>query len=281
MATLIQSLQEVLLTKDPALPVETKRILLKEILQAFVLEFLYNHRQYRRLRFYGGSSLRIVYGLNRLSEDIDLDNQVKIDLSSLSEDLVSYFKKTFLYDEITSKEQFSRSGIYRLTLKFPLLQSLGLSPLKAEALHLKLEISRHTQVAEIERAPIFYYGRSFVPAYYNIETMMAAKMLACLERSFQVGGTSVVIKGRDYYDLLWLMEKKVQPLLPKLQEDGKQPYTVKSAMQAIQEMVERIRPKDLAIDLLPLFENRVFIESWIETFHENFARLVQYYVSDF
>jgi len=56
------------------LPNDFKRVLLKEALQAYVLEYLYNHPAYRRLNFYGGTCLHVVYGLNRLSEDLDLDN---------------------------------------------------------------------------------------------------------------------------------------------------------------------------------------------------------------
>lgn len=57
MASLIQTLQHILDSKDPLLPSETKRILLKEVLQAYVLDFIYNHPKYRRLNFYGGTCL--------------------------------------------------------------------------------------------------------------------------------------------------------------------------------------------------------------------------------
>ena len=83
MATLTQALQHVLETRDPALPNDVKRILLKEALQAYVLEYLYNHPTYRRLNFYGGTCLHVVYNLNRLSEDLDLDNSARLDLSRL------------------------------------------------------------------------------------------------------------------------------------------------------------------------------------------------------
>jgi predicted nucleotidyltransferase component of viral defense system len=39
-----------------------------------VLDYLYNHTIYRRLNFYGGTCLHVVYGLNRLSEDLGFDN---------------------------------------------------------------------------------------------------------------------------------------------------------------------------------------------------------------
>jgi len=64
MATLIQTLQNVLDGKDPLLAVETRRIILKEVLQVYTLDFIYNHRIYRRLNFYGGTCLHVVYGLN-------------------------------------------------------------------------------------------------------------------------------------------------------------------------------------------------------------------------
>jgi len=43
MATLIQSMQNLLSQKDPLLANETKRVILIEFLQAYTLDFLYNH----------------------------------------------------------------------------------------------------------------------------------------------------------------------------------------------------------------------------------------------
>ena len=166
----------------------------------------------------------------------------------------------------------------RVTLKFPVLNALGLSPQLAEALHLKVEVSHHDQVAVIQRTPVLVYGRSLVAAHFSLETMMAGKMLACLERNFERGRSGVQIKGRDFYDLLWFMQQRIQPLEEKLARDGKQPYTTASAMLALQEKIAQIKPRDLAIDLLPMFESRPFIEAWLEAFHETFKVLAQGYM---
>ena len=278
MATLIQTLQHVLETKDPLLANEIKRILLKEALQAFVLDYLYNHPAYRQLNFYGGTCLHIVYGLNRLSEDLDLDNAVRLDLSRLPDDLLAYFRKSLGYGEATVKAQQGENGILRVTLKFPVLNALGLSPHADEALHMKVEVSHHRQTALIAKTPVFFHGRSFVPAHFSIETMMAGKMLACLERNFQRGRDGALLKGRDFYDLLWFMQKRVQPLEEKLAKDGEKPYSVQMAMAALHGKVAGIRPEDLAVDLLPMFESRVFIEAWLESFHANFAKYAKFYV---
>lgn len=278
MANLVQTLQHVLTEKDPALANETKRILLKSALQAFTLDFLYNHPIYRGLNFYGGTCLHVVYGLNRLSEDLDLDNGHGIDLASLSSDVLAFFQKTHSYSEAAVKTQKAANGILRITLKFPVLNALGLSNTPNEALHLKMEVTHHKQVAVIKKTPVLYYGRSIVPAHFSLETMMAGKMIACLERNFQRGRADATLKGRDFYDLLWFMQKRIEPLKEKLAKDGKKEYTPESAMAELKAKIQHIRKEDLAIDLLPLFESRVFIEAWLDGFHENFDDLMAAYL---
>jgi predicted nucleotidyltransferase component of viral defense system len=279
MASLIQTLRYALDSKDPLLANETKRILLKEVLQAYVLDFIYNHPKYRRLNFYGGTCLHVVYDLNRLSEDIDFDNSAEIDLSNLAEDLTALFRKSLGYDPVEIKSQQGENGILRTTIKLPVLNELGLSPHPNEALHLKVEVSHHGQIAILQNTPVFYLGRSFVPSHFSLETMMAGKMIACLERNFQRGREGAFIKGRDYYDLLWFMQKGVQPMEEKLAKDGEKSYTTQSAMLALKDKITGISSSDLAVDLLPMFESSVFIESWLETFHANIERYIAGYIT--
>jgi hypothetical protein len=278
MANLMQGLQYALNQKDPRLSMETKRVILKEVLQSYVLDFLYNHPAYRRLNFYGGTCLHVVYELNRLSEDIDLDNSAGADVSALADDLSAMFRNTFGYADALCQTQRIENDILRVTIKFPVLRELGLSGHGNESLHLKVEISHHVQTAVIQKTPIFYYGRSFVPSHFSLETMMAGKMIACLERSFQRGRDGAMIKGRDFYDLLWFMQKGIQPLSEKLAADGKISYTRSAAMKALREKVAGIRADDLAVDLLPLFESRSFIASWLESFHANVERYIEGYL---
>ena len=279
MASLIQTLQHALDSKDPLLALETKRILLKEVLQGYVLDFIYNHPKYRRLNFYGGSCLHVVYDQNRLSEDLDFDNGAGLELSGLAEDLIGLFRKSLGYDPIEVKSQQGEKGILRVTIKLPVLNELGLSPYSNEALHLKVEVSRHKQIAVLQHTPVFYLGRSFVPSHFSLETMMAGKMIACLDRSFQRGREGAFIKGRDYYDLLWFMQKGIQPLEEKLAKDGGKSYTIQSAMLALKKKIADISSSDLAVDLLPMFESRAFIAAWLENFHINFERFAGQYIN--
>ena len=277
MATLIQLMQNILSQKDSLLPNETKRSILKESLHAYTLDFLYNHPLYRKLNFYGGTCLHVIYGLNRLSEDIDLDNSSGADLSNLENDLLVFYRSNIGYAEVTAKTQIGEWGVRRTTLKFPILYALGLTSHANEPLHMKVEVSQHKQTSIVRRTPVLLFGRSFVAAHFSLETMMAGKMLACLERNFQKG-EGATIKGRDFYDLLWFMQQKIQPLEEKLTKDGIKSYTVRSAMQMLDEKIADMRIPDLAEDLLPLFEQRSFIEAWLDGFHENFENAVGFYL---
>ncbi len=277
MATLIQLMQNVLAQKDPLLSNETRRVILKEFLQAYALDFIYNHPSYRKLNFYGGTCLHVIYGLNRLSEDIDLDNSPGLDLGNLENDLLAFFRSSIGYADVTAKTQLGEWGVQRTTLKFPILYALGLTSHTNEPLHLKVEVSQHRQISIVRRSPVLLFGRSFVAAHFSLETMMSGKMLACLERNFQKG-EGAALKGRDFYDLLWFMQQKIMPLEDKLARDGRQSYTVQSAMKLLGEKIAQIKGSDLAEDLLPFFEQRSFIEAWLEGFQENFSTFVSYYV---
>lgn len=276
MAELIELMRNILSRKDPSLPNETKRVILKEFLQIYTLDYLYNHPDFRRLNFYGGTCLRVIYGLNRMSEDVDLDNSIGMDLSDLESDLLTFFHTTLGYPGASAKTQIGEWGVWRTTLKLPVLYTLGLTSHENEPLHLKVEVSQHSQISIIRRTPAYLHGRSFVAAHFSLETMMAGKMLACLERNFQKG-KGAKIKGRDYYDLLWFMQQRTQPLEEKLARDGIQPYSIHTAMQELESKVNGLKITDLAEDLLPLFEQRSFIESWLEGFKENFAEYLKFY----
>src|SRR3990167_1977552 len=59
------------------------RTLLKEPIQDYILHFVYNSSKYKQFIFTGGTALRKLYGLPRLSEDLDFDLRHVIDIGSL------------------------------------------------------------------------------------------------------------------------------------------------------------------------------------------------------
>ena len=111
-----------LISESPSRNNLFKRNLLKEYLQIVVLDFMYSHKDYSQLLFYGGSAIAHCFDLQRLSEDLDfIDEKKKIDLTKLAKDLEEYFSRRTDLPMKTTVQKF------RIYLKFPILHELGIS----------------------------------------------------------------------------------------------------------------------------------------------------------
>jgi predicted nucleotidyltransferase component of viral defense system len=253
------------------------QIYLKEVLQSHILSFIYNSKKYQNLVLYGGTCLRLCYGLNRMSEDLDFDNsETLFSAEEIKTDIDVYLRNRFQNENHSFRIQKSENSITRLILKFPVLFDLGISANINNNLHLRLDLSNHDQVADIVRTPLFRHGQSFVIRHFSEESLMAGKIIAAIERSYK-RGKDVSFKARDYYDLIWLMQQKIIPDQKKLSLDGKESYSQPTAFIKIGEMVREITPQMLNSELEQLFEDTEFIRIWAESFQDNFLRFVKHY----
>jgi len=235
-----------------------KRNLLKEYLQIVVLDFIYSHPIYGQLLFYGGSALAHCFDLQRLSEDLDfIDETKKIKPAKLAKDLEEYFLKRTDLSVRTTVQKF------RVYLKFPILRDLGLSTReKTDDLFLKVEIYSQFDFCEgykTDIRPIFKYNRSVLVKTLDPATLMATKVRAILfrkwEKTDKQGNTTVKVKGRDYFDLLWYLQKGIQPNISCI-EDVK---SMKDLKEKLLDMVARIDSKSLQLDLEVLIANPGFV----------------------
>lgn len=119
---------------------ETIRVMLKEILQDYVLAGIYSDNVFKDMVFIGGTALRKLYSLNRFSEDLDFSADFDVDFGVLGASLKSYFEHIGFNDLDYSIQQGEIVG--RLTMKFKVLKGVGLSNYESEKLHIKVEASR-------------------------------------------------------------------------------------------------------------------------------------------
>lgn len=265
------------LLEDPDykdLPKDTKKIVAKDYLITYILGYIYGHKDYRKLVFYGETCLRVVYGLNRLSEDIDIDNKVKINLENFGNDLQK-FVKGLLGGEVIVHTQTGEGGISRFVIKMPILYELGLSPLKSEKLHIKVEVSSHNQIYTKEITTKLRNGVSMTIAHFDKPSLMAGKMIACMERVFRKGVTNVMVKGRDWYDLWWYLSQEVVPNEEKLRADSKDGIGINEAWEIISKQIKQLKRRDLEVDLIPFFTDQIFINEWLNNFPDYFKRLLK------
>lgn len=275
MGTLIDDLKVVAdESKQAGIRPDVIRIKLKEKLQLYVLDFIYNSHDYNHLILYGGTCLRKCFGTGRMSEDVDCETTSVIDKEKLSGDIGRYFKEKVSYKDVRMGSP--GRNVNRVELRFPLLNVLGLSLHAAENLIIKLEINKIDREYPTELKTLSEDRFSFVVRHYDLPTLMAGKMLACLERVWERGTTGITIKGRDYFDLIWYMQRETMPNPDRLM-NSKGRYTVGSAFRALSEKVSKIKPGDIMADLEPLFEDGAFVKNWVANFHSEFARLVKKY----
>lgn len=193
-----------------------KRNILKEYFQIIILNFLYSNQQYGGLLFYGGSSLAHCYDLPRLSEDLDfIDSTKKVNLLKLASDLESFFNKQ------TDLKPKIRTQKFRIELKFPVLYDLGLANEKkseSDLLIIKIEIYPDSDIvknSQVEIKPVFKFNQSMLIKTLDLPTLMATKINAILNRKWEQtdkqGNISIMVKGRDYFDLMWYLQKEVRP----------------------------------------------------------------------
>lgn len=253
-----------------------KRNLTKEYLQVLVLSFLYSKKDYSELVFYGGSSLRHCFNLPRLSEDLDfVDPKGKINFKKLANDLENFFGKR-LGTKINIKVQKSR--IY---LKFPILFDLGLSgKSQSNFLIRKIEIFRDFVFCKnykIEIIPLFKFSESVLVRTFDLPTLMATKIRAVLlrkwEKTNKKGKVLAKVKGRDYYDLMWYLEKGIKPNL-KCIEGIK---TKKELKEKLLSVIKKIDSKSIKFDLEGLIEHRDFIEDLGNNIKKVLVRQLKYF----
>lgn len=251
----------------------TIKIMLKEYLQNHVLQAIYNDKDTQDLIFYGGTALRKIFDLDRMSEDLDFESQEDVDLEKTAQTIFSYFQRQKL-EKIEYKIQ-REEIINRITFKFEILYDLGLSSNNSEKLHVKVDINPQTKGKfETQLSPFVMDQMSMLIKHYSLPVMMAGKIGACLDRVFKKGKTGIKIKGRDYYDLIWYMQQKIIPDEAYLRDLG---YGDDVFMK-LDEKVKKITPKDLLFDLQPYFVSKNYIERWCEEFWGLYERYREYLV---
>jgi predicted nucleotidyltransferase component of viral defense system len=237
-----------------------KRNLLKEYLQVVVLDFIYSHPAYSQLLFYGGSALAHCFDLQRLSEELDFIDETKnVKPARLAKDLEDYFLKRTDLPVKTTVQKF------RIYLKFPILRDLGLSTREeTDDLFLKVEVYSRFDFCESYKTdirPIFKYNRSVLIKTLDPATLMATKVRAILfrkwEKTDKEGRTTVKVKGRDYFDLLWYLQKGIQPNLSCI--EGFE--SMKDLKEKLLELVARIDSRSVQLDLEALIDNPNFVKN--------------------
>jgi len=174
------------------------RMMVKEYLQYKVLEILFGSRYGEKLIFRGGTSVRIVYGNDRFSEDLDLDGVglSKDEFNRVIENLVLNLKREGFGVEYRNVYK----GVFRCYLKFlGVLQKFDLPAQKTEKVLIQLDINQKKGKVDFVTKIINKFGIFAEVRVYPASILLSQKLIALFGRKRA--------KGRDLYDTVFLFSK--------------------------------------------------------------------------
>ena len=175
---------------------------LREITQEIVLAALGRGDFFKHALFQGGTCLRIFYGLNRFSEDMDFilyqpnpEFQLKEHLGHLKNELAVYGYQIEITDRSKASSAIQKAFVKDSSLGKVIELRHGDSQGSPAKIRIKLEVD--VNPPSDSGVALEYLDFPFVSAVavQDKPSLFAGKMHALLCREY--------IKGRDWYDFIW------------------------------------------------------------------------------
>ncbi len=213
---------------------------LRELLQILILKIFQQAGFFKNLAFVGGTALRLLFDLRRFSEDLDfsLIRKKGYNLKNIVNILKRRLNEYNLSPEIKVK---SGKAICVLEVKFKkLLFDLKLSNLPEQKVFIKIEIDTNppsgynTEVSLINKLFVFDV------VHFDLPSLYATKIHACFFRKY--------VKGRDFYDLMWYLTKKVTPNYKLLNNAIAQTHEKRNISISSENFKEFLKSRLLKID---------------------------------
>lgn len=233
---------------------------LKEIIQEIVLLGLWRSKFYEKAVFYGGSALRILYKLDRFSEDLDFSLSqpekafnIKKYLDAIKAELELWgFEVHAEKINKKNKNTIDSAFIKANTLIHLLKIDSNLKTHKNAVMKIKLEIDQEPAIGFSSDLKYHLHPIPFTIKTMTLPCLFAGKMHALLCRT-----TRTNIKGRDWYDLIWFVKNNIPCDLHYLQNKMLQTGHIdRSEVLTRGKLIELLSKKIKEIDF-PLAKNDV------------------------
>lgn len=181
---------------------------LREQLHHLLLQETDRKGGFADLCFVGGTALRLLFGLDRFSEDLDFSlsaasSKKDFDLEPL---LLAVQKSLSAFGLECELKRMKRTGAVQsgyLTFTAGLLHALDRSFHPQQKFYVKFEVDTNPPAGAVEEVTPVAGERLYKVRHYDLSSLFAGKLHALLFR--------VYTKGRDLYDLLWYVGRGVKP----------------------------------------------------------------------
>lgn len=263
---------------------------LKEILQEVALLGLWRSKFFEHAAFYGGTALRILYGLDRFSEDLDFSLLQKDSSFNISPYLqaIKTEIQSFGFDIIIQqKEKQQESAILSAFLKGsttemllvvespkPLLKFLT----PGSVVKIKLEIDTQPPLDFTTESKYLLHPIPFQIKTFVAPDLFAGKMHAVLCRAWQNR-----VKGRDWYDFVWFVSQGIPLHLKHLGVRMKESGHLQSAeildqtyfKEILSAKIDSLDIENSKQDILPFLKSPDQIAIWSKDFFHAVASQIK------
>lgn len=228
---------------------------IKEYLQTIILSQIYELNYTKDLIFYWWTSLRFLFWLNRLSEDLDFIGKNFNDFDRLWQDLEKYFKK----NDVKLNYKIQK---FIIILNFKdFLDNFWIKYSNSKDLYIKIEISDNFDFCknfETKLYPIFKYNKALVIKSLSKETLFSTKLNAVLYRNWekQVWNNKISVKWRDIYDLFWYLSTNTKPNIKCIDWI----IDIKILKQKLSEIISKIDFKEIKYDIENFIDDKNIID---------------------
>lgn len=259
---------------------------MKEIIQEIVICGLSRGGFFNEAAFYGGTALRIFYGLNRFSEDLDfalLEPNPKFDLGKYFSFIEKEVKAYGLNLSISEKEKNRESNIMSAFLKgdtkehilmfFPNENMKNATSLKS--IKIKFEVDINPPAGAKYELKYKLLPSPHQVRLYDESSLFAGKIHAILCRNWNYR-----TKGRDLYDFIFYLSKNTTVNLDLVKEKLIESNVLKKEdifnINVLKEMLnkkfEEINYTNAKEDVITFIEDKDSLSLWSKEFFKEITK---------
>lgn len=263
---------------------------LREIIQEVALLGLWRAKFFEHAAFYGGTALRILYGLDRFSEDLDfslLAPAAEFDLTrftaALEEELSAFGFNVRVEMIDKAVESAVQSAFLKANTRNELLvieagEEIAGQVSAGQVLKVKLEVDTDPPPGFATETRYLLNPIPFAVRSYALPDLFAGKMHAVLFRRWRNR-----VKGRDWYDLVWYAANHPQLNLVHLEQrmrqtghwSGEQPLSPTAFADLVYEAIDRLDVGQARRDVAPFVKDQQMLALWSHDFFRDVVRRIQ------
>ena len=263
---------------------------LAEVIQSLVLLGLSRSDFFTRAAFYGGTALRMIHALDRFSEDLDfsLDRPrpgftLERYLNTVRHELESFGLVVEVLDRAKRRESAIESAYIKANtlttlMQVPLIGRSRSGMHKNQITRVKIEVDTNPPTGA--RFETSYLGDPvpFAVRRYDDPSLFAGKLHAVLARAWKSR-----VKGRDWFDMVFLLGRRVPASLGHLEARLRQTGAYTDAPSLTAERLKgmlaaRIDAVDLRAakaDVIPFVRRPENLDVWSREFFLAMVDLLQ------